>query len=181
MELVYLNIFFGIIIIISLIVLWFVWPPDSPWTPWWRTSSKRAIAAGRLAKISSSDIIYELGSGDSNFLVAVSKKFGARGVGIEIDYLRCLTAWLNVKKNKVDSKIILKRGNFFDEDLKSATIIFVYLVPRVLEKLKPKLFKELKKGTKIISYKYKFEIKPKDKIRLVRSDKKNQIHLYKIT
>lgn len=178
MEFILINLFFGIIIIVGLVILWGVWPPDSPWSPWWRTSAKKAIAAGRLTKISLKDIIYELGSGDSNFLVAVCKKYGSHGVGIEIDFLRNLTARLNIIKNKVGDKVTLKRGNFFDYDLSPATVIFVYLVPRVLEKLKPKLFKELKKGTRVISYKYKFEIKPKDKMKLIASDPKNEIYLY---
>ena len=173
-----LNISLLIFVFFLLVILWFVWPPDSPWTPWWRTSRKKAEAAGRLAKITQGDIVYELGSGDANFLVAISRKFGAKGFGIEIDLIRHLTAKLNVFKNKVSNKVILKRGNFFDYDLNNATVVFVYLVPRVLEKLKPKLFRELKKGTRIISYKYKFEMDKK--IKLVRSDTKNQIYLYKI-
>ncbi len=181
MGFILVNSFFGVIIIVSLIVLWFVWPPDSPWTPWWRTSRDKAEAAGKLAKITSRDIIYELGSGDANFLVAVSKKFGAKGVGIEIDVIRHLTAWLKVRIHNLSDRVTLKRGNFFDYDISDATVVFVYLVPRVLEKLKPKLFEELAKGTKIISYKYKFEPKPKDRLRFVRSDTKNQIYLYKIT
>lgn len=178
---VLLNVGLVIFIIILLVILSWVWPPDSPWSPWWRTNSKKALSAAKLANITSRDIVYELGSGDANFLVAVCKKTGAKGVGIEIDYTRNLIARLNVLKNKVSDKVVLKRGNFFDYKLGSATVFFVYLVPRVLEKLKPKLFKELKKGTKIISYKYKFEIKSKDKLRLVRSDSKNGIYLYEIS
>ena len=180
MDFILINIFFGIVIIVSIVILWGVWPPDSPWSPWWRTSSRKAISAGKLAKISSKDMVYELGSGDSNFLVAVCKKFGSSGVGIEIDFLRNLTARLNIIKNKVGDKVTLKRGNFFDYNISDATIVFVYLVPRVLEKLKPKLFKELKKGTKVISYKYKFEQKDKDRLALISEDKKNEIYLYKI-
>ena len=178
MEFIILNVFLGVIIFVSLIILWFILPPDSPWTPWWRTNSKKAVAAGRLAQITSRDLVYELGSGDANFLTAVSKKFGSQGYGIEFDYLRHLMARLNIYKNGQSKNIILKRGNFFDYKLTKATVIFVYLVPRVLEKLKPKLIQELKKGTRIISYRYKF--KPNDKIKFIKSDLKNDIHLYKI-
>lgn len=174
-----INIFFSIIIIISLIILWFVWPPDSPWTPWWRTTGKKAMAAARLASINSKDFIFELGSGDGTFLITVAKKFGAKCTGIEIDYLRHLTAWLKVHFNNLENNVTLKRGNFFDYNISDATVIFVYLVPRVLEKLKPKLFKELKKGTRIISYKYKLE--SNKKLKLIRSDIKNAMFLYERT
>ena len=179
----------GIIVIVSLIILWFVWPPDSPWTPWWRTTSKKALAAVKLANITSRDVVYELGSGDATVLITAAKKFRAKCVGIEIDYLRHLTAWLKVKLYNLENKVTLKRGNFFDYDISDATVVFVYLVPRVLEKLKPKLFAELKKGTRIISYKYKFKPDPPSheasarqgkKLKFVRSDTKNQIHLYKV-
>ena len=164
--------------IILLIILWCVWPPDSPWTPWWRTNSKKAITAGKLAKITSRDIVYELGSGDANFLVAVCKKFKSRGVGIEIDFIRTFTAKLNVVKNNLGKKIELLRGSFYDYKLSEATVVFCYLVPRVLEKLKPKLKKELKKGTRIISYRYKF--KTDTKLAFVAEDKKNEMYLYRI-
>ncbi len=173
-----INAFFGVIVALSLVVLWWVWPPDSPWSPWWRTNSEKARAGGKLAKINSRDVVYELGSGDANFLVAVSKKFSSKGVGIEIDYLRHLTGKLNVVKNKLSQKIDLKRGNFFKYNLSSATVVFVYLVPRVLENLKPKLSKDLKKGTRIVSYKYKF--KSDNKIKFVKSDSKSEMYLYRV-
>lgn len=179
MEFILINIFFGIIIVASLIILWFVWPPDSPWSPWWVVHTRQIREGLKLAKVTKDDVVYDLGSGDGRVPITAAKEFGAAGVGIEIDYIRHLTARLKVRKNKVADKVTLKRENFFNSNISNATVVFLYLVPRVLEKLKPKLFKELKKGTRIISYKYKF--KPDTKLKFVRSDTKNQIHLYKIT
>jgi len=178
MLFILINIFLVLFSIFLLIILWCVWPPDSPWTPWWRTNTKKAIAAGKLAKITANDIVYELGSGDANFLVAVCKKFGCRGVGIEIDFIRTVQAKINAHKNGVNKNIRLERGSFYNYKLNEATVIFCYLVPRVLEKLKPQLLAQLKKGTRIISYRYK--IKETLKIKLVGLDKKNEIYLYKI-
>lgn len=161
-----------------LIILWCVFPPDSPWTPWWRTNSKKSVMAGKLAKIESSDLVYELGCGDANFLVAVCRKFKCRGYGIEYDLLRTLIGKLNVAKNGLSKKIILKRGNFYDYKLNDATVVFVYLVPRVLEKLKPQFKKQLKKGTRIISYRYQF--KKDNKIKFIKEDKKAEMYLYKV-
>ncbi|MBI4091674.1 MAG: SAM-dependent methyltransferase [Candidatus Levybacteria bacterium] len=181
MGFILINIFFGIIIVVSLVILWFVWPPDSPWSPWWVVRTRQIREGLRIAKVTKKDIVYDLGSGDGRVPIIAAREFGGRGVGIEIDYIRHLTAWLKVRLYNLKDKVTLKRGNFFDYNISDATVVFVYLIPRVLEKLKPKVFRELKKGTKIISYKYKFEIREKDKLKLVRSDTKNQIHLYKIT
>ncbi len=168
-----------VFIVFLFILLSWVWPPDSPWSPWWRTSGKKAVAGMRLAEISEEDLVYELGSGDATFLVVVSKKTGAKGLGIEIDPSRHLTAWLNVRKNGLKDKITLLKGNFFDTNISPATIVFVYLVPRVLEKLRPKLTKELKKGTKVISYKYKFPGNIKG-LKFVKEDKVSGMYLYKV-
>lgn len=177
MAIILINVFLCIVIVIGLTVLWFVWPPDSPWSPWWQVSKVREGL--KLAKITKRDVVYDLGSGDGRIPILAAKEFGAKGVGIEIDSLRHFIAWLKVRIHKLDDKVTLKRGNFFDYDIADATVVFVYLVPRVLEKLKPKLFKELKKGTRIISYRYKF--KASDKLKFIRTDIKNNLHLYRVS
>ncbi|MFH1186883.1 MAG: 50S ribosomal protein L11 methyltransferase [Candidatus Levyibacteriota bacterium] len=150
------------------------WPPDSPWAPWWRTDKKTAEAVCRLAKINKKDIIYDLGCGDGEMLVAAVKKYGANVVGIEIDPIRYLYVRLRVYFNKIGKKVKIKRKNFFKESLSNASVIFVYLVPKTLDKLKPKLLKELKPGTRIVSYKYEIDLKK------IKEDKQNKLFLYKI-
>ena len=71
-------------------------------------------------------------------------------------------------------KIKLKRGNFFEADISSASVVFVYLVPKAINKLLPKFKKELKKGTKIISCKYEIDLP------ILKEDKKNKIRVYVI-
>ena len=178
MTFIFINIFFGIVIVVALIILWFVWPPDSPWSPWWTVGARESREGLKLAKVTKKDIVYDLGSGDGRIPILAAKEFGAKGVGIEIDPIRHLTAWLKVRVLKLDKQVTLKRGNFFNYNISDATVVFVYLVPRVLKKLKPKLVRELKKSTRILSYKYKFQ--PNNKLMFVRSDKKNQVYLYKI-
>ncbi len=179
MGFILINVFFGIVIIISLIILWFVWPPDSPWSPWWVVGTRETREGLKLSKVTKDDIVYDLGSGDARVPIIATREFQAFGVGIEIDYVRHLTAWLNVRKNKIADRVILKRENFFKSNISDATVVFVYLVPRVLEKLKPKFFSELKKGSRVLSYKYK--IKVEKGIKLVKKDLQNQMYLYKIT
>ena len=163
---------------ILLIILSWVWPPDSPWSPWWRTNNKISKAAVKIARINSKDVVYELGCGEATFLTTAVKISGARGVGIEIEPSRFLAAWINIRLQKLTEKITLRKKNFFEIKLSNATVIFVYLVPRVLEKLKPKLIKELKIGAKIISYRYEF-IETK-KFKKIAEDKKNKFYIYMI-
>lgn len=174
MSFLFINVILLLAIVFLLVILSMVWPPDSPWAPWWRTKKEVARNACRLAKIDSKDIVYELGSGDGTFLITAVKEFGARGVGIEIDPLRAFISTLRIRIIRVSDKIAIKRKNFFDEDLSKASVIFVYLVPKTLQKLKQKLLKELRPGTRVVSLKYKINLP------LVDFDKKSQIRLYKI-
>lgn len=168
-DIVLLTIIFFLLLLLSMF-----WPPDSPWAPWWRTNKKTARASCKLANISSKDVVCELGSGDGTFLTVAAKEFGAKGIGIEIDPFRYFVSSILLHSNRLSDKIKLIRKNFFDVDISEATLVFVYLVPRVLEKLKPKFLKELRSGTRIISYRYKINLP------LVMYDKTNDIYLYKI-
>jgi len=161
------------VILFLLFLLSMVWPPDSPWAPWWRTNNKTAKAICKLANISSNDVIYDLGCGDGEVLIQAAK-LGAKGVGIEIDPLRVFIAKTRILKNNFQQKVFIKRKSFFEEDISKASVIIVYLIPATLKKLLPKFRKELKKGTKIVSYRYEIDL-PLKKI-----DSKNDIRLYVI-
>jgi predicted nicotinamide N-methyase len=167
---------FDFILIFAIIFLLFllsmIWPPDSPWAPWWRTSKKVARAQCKLANVKKGDLIYDLGSGDGTALMIAAKEFGARGIGIEIDLFRYLVSRIFLKVSGASSSIKILRKNFFSQSIKDADVVFVYLVPKALDRLLPKFKKELKKGTRIVSYRYEI------KLPLGSYDKKNQIRLY---
>lgn len=167
-----INIILILAIVFLLMVLSMVWPPDSPWAPWWRTNKKVARAMCRLAKVGKNDIVYDLGSGDGTALIVAAKEFGAKGVGIEIDPLRAFISTLMIRINRVVEGIDIKKKNFFDVDISEASVIFVYLVPKALNRLLPKFKKELKKGTRIVSYRYEINLP------LKKYDKENNIRLY---
>lgn len=177
---IFYLVIFGLIIFL-LIILSFVWPPDSPWAPWWKIKRDVAIKVCRFIKLKKSDVVYELGSGDGEFVIVSSKEFGVKSVGIEIDPLRFLISKFRVLKDGLGDKVTLNKKNFYDVDLSPATIIFAYLVPRALSRLLPKLKKELKKGTKIISYRYQIPLsKNEKKIKLISENKKLEIFVYEI-
>lgn len=168
----------GVLLFIAfflLLLLSMIWPPDSPWSPWWRTNKKTAIAACKLAGIKPKDNVFELGSGDAEFLIVASRDFGAKTIGIEIDPLRVFISRLIIKFRGLSGKIKIIKKNFFDVDISEADVVFVYLVPKALERLKQKLVKELKSGTRIISYRYEF------KVTFKKQDKKHELYLYTIS
>lgn len=156
-------VFYGVILGLIISLLWLLsclWPPDSPWSPWWKTLKSTAKAAAKLGKIEESDIVYELGSGDGEFLLYLAKALHIKkGIGVEIDPFRYILA--NVRKrilNVPKTELHFVRKNFFDVNLSEATVVYVYLVPAALNRLLPKFKKELKQGTRIISYRYEMDL-----------------------
>src|ERR1035437_2669042 len=135
------NLLVILAIIFLLLMLSAVWPPDSPWAPWWRTSKKVARAQCILASVKKGDLIYDLGSGDGTALMIAAKEFGARGIGIEIDLFRYLVSRIFLKVSGVSSSVKILRKNFFSQSIKDADIVFVYLVPKALDRLLPKFKK----------------------------------------
>lgn len=167
-----LVIFITLVLLFSLLSM--VWPPDSPWSPWWRTDSRRARLICKFAKVNDKDIIYDLGAGDGVLLITAAKEFGARAIGVEIDPLRVMIAKLAVLFSGQSEKVKIVRKNFFEADIKDATVVFMYLVPKALAHLKPKLLKELKPGTRIVTFVYKIDLP------IAEQDLKNEIYLYRI-
>lgn len=161
-----------LLLILLLIALSFVWPPDSPWSPWWRTNKRTARTACLLAKVTKEDVVYELGSGDGEFILTAAAEFGCKkAIGIEIDYSRYLISKVRKKFLRTKSADFIRK-DFKKVKLNSADVVYFYLVPRVINRIMPKLEKELKKGTRIISYKYRLPMKEKKR--------KGEIFLYQI-
>lgn len=160
-------------IIFLFVLLSWVWPPDSPWAPFWKTSKKVGRRIGEIGKISKKDNVYELGSGDATALLTIAKEYGATCIGVEIDPTRHFIAKIKKQLWGNPRNITLVKKNFFNVNLSDATVVYVYLVPKALERLMPKFKRELKKGTKIISYRYVMDLP------LIAEDKKDKIYVYK--
>lgn len=173
MNLFFVNSVVFLCIVFLFVLLSWVWPPDSPWAPFWKTSKKVGLKIGKIGKLSKKDKVYELGSGDATSLLAIAKEYGATCVGVEIDPMRHFIAKLKKQLAGNPENITLLKKNFFDVDLSDATIIYVYLVPKALKRLMPKFKKELRKGTKIISYRYVMDLP------LIAEDKKDKLYIYK--
>lgn len=107
----------------------------------------------KLAEVDGNDVLYDLGSGDGRIPITAARRFGTRGVGIDLNPERVGEARKNAKEAEVSDKIRFLEGNLFDLDISEATVISLYLFPEVNMKLRPKLL-SLKPGTRVISHNY---------------------------
>jgi len=106
-----------------------------------------------LAKVTKNDVVFDLGCGDGRIVVAAAKKYGAKGVGIDLNPERVKDSLRNVKKNKVEKLVDIREGDALKvADLDKATVITLYLLPEFNEKLMPILKKQCKPGTRIVSH-----------------------------
>jgi tRNA G37 N-methylase Trm5 len=106
----------------------------------------------QVAGVGKNDIVYDLGCGDGRIPVTAAKKYGARGIGIDIDPQRIKEANENVAKNGVGDLVKIVQGDLFEQDLSQATVVTLYLLPSLNVKLMPKLMAELKPGTRNVSH-----------------------------
>jgi len=105
----------------------------------------------QVAKVGPDDILYDLGSGDGRIPIAAAKRFGTRGVGIDLDPQRISEANANARRQQVTDKVRFIQGDLFEQDLTPASVITLYLLPRLNLKLRPTLL-ALKPGTRIVSH-----------------------------
>jgi len=106
----------------------------------------------KLAKVTSTDVVYDLGSGDGRIVIAAAKTYGARGVGIDIDPERTREATANARASGVSDKVMFRTEDVLTADISPATVVMIYLSPSFNSRLAPKLMKDLKPGTRIVSH-----------------------------
>jgi len=108
----------------------------------------------KVANVTKNDVIYDLGSGDGRIVITAAKERGARGVGIDIDPERIREANENARAAGVTDKVKFLQKDLFETDIHEATVVTLYLLPSLNVKLRPKLFKELRPGTRIVSHSF---------------------------
>jgi len=108
----------------------------------------------RLANVQKGDVLYDLGSGDGRIAITAARKYGIKATGIDIDPERIREANENAKKAGVTNLVQFRQENLFTADFRDATVITLYLLPDLNVKLRPKLWNELKPGTRIVSHQF---------------------------
>jgi precorrin-6B methylase 2 len=124
--------------------------PDVVFVP---TPQEVVDAMLKVAKVGKGDVLYDLGSGDGRIPITAARKYGiARGIGIDINPERIKEANENLSKARVADRVRFVNADLFESDLSDATVITLYLLPELNLKLLPKLLKEVKPGTRIVSH-----------------------------
>ena len=124
--------------------------PDIHFTP---TRHNIADAMLRLAGVGPADVVYDLGSGDGRIPIIAAQKYGARGVGVEIDPRLVELSWQIANEAEVANRVSFMVGDLFTADLGGATVITAYLSPQIMKMLEPKL-RALPAGTRIVSHQF---------------------------
>jgi SAM-dependent methyltransferase len=122
--------------------------PDVPYVP---TTDLAVTAMLKLADVKKGDVVYDLGCGDGRIVIAAAKQLGARGVGIDINPQRIGEAKENARKAGVEKLVRFEENDLFEADIRGASVVTLFLLPEINLKLRPKLLRDLKPGTRIVS------------------------------
>jgi SAM-dependent methyltransferase len=121
---------------------------DVPYVP---TPSVVVSAMLEVANVGKDDVLYDLGSGDGRIPITAAKKFGTRGVGVDINPQRIEEANANAQREGVSDRVQFRQQDLFETDLSEATVVTLYLLPQVNLDLRSRLL-QLKPGTRIVSH-----------------------------
>ncbi|HEV2748872.1 MAG TPA: class I SAM-dependent methyltransferase [Allosphingosinicella sp.] len=126
--------------------------PDVIYVP---TPPKVVDAMLEMARVRDGDILYDLGSGDGRIPIAAARKFKVRAVGIDIDPQRIREARANAAAAGVTDRVSFRQEDLFEADFAEATVVTLYLLDTLNERLRPRLLAELKPGTRIVSHAFR--------------------------
>lgn len=150
--------------------------PDVPYVP---THEKIVAEMLKVANVGKKDVLYDLGSGDGRIVITAARQFGTRGVGIDIDPERVKDANENAKKAGVTDRTKFILGDIFEADFKEATVVTMYLLQEVNMRLRPKLLKDLRPGTRIVSHNYDLgDWKPRRTIKVTLPDGDHWVYFW---
>jgi len=122
---------------------------DVPYVP---TPPEVVEAMLDLAGVTGDDVVYDLGCGDGRIVISAAKNRGARGVGFDINPERIAEAAENAKLAGVEDRVRFTEQNLFEADIREASVVTLYLLSSVNLKLRPKLWQDLKPGTRVVSH-----------------------------
>ena len=123
--------------------------------PWWWTPDSRVEAMLELADVTEKDVVYDLGSGDGRIVIVAAKKYGARGVGIEINPELVRLSEQKARETEVSDRVRFDLEDFWHADISDASVVTMYLFEETNEMLKPILIEQLDPDARILTYRYK--------------------------
>jgi SAM-dependent methyltransferase len=123
--------------------------PDVVYVP---TPQPAVEAMLDMAQVRDGDVLYDLGSGDGRIAITAARNYDVRAIGIDIDPERIAEAKANARGAGVTDRVTFRQEDLFESDFSDATVVTLYLLQRLNEKLKPRLLSELAPGTRIVSH-----------------------------
>lgn len=131
-------------------------PGEVP-TPYLPSTNVAVDEMLRVADVQPSDLVVDLGSGDGRIPITAATQFGARGYGVDIDPKLVAEANENARKAGVADRVRFEERDVFETDIKDATVVTLYLLTGLVNRLKPKLMNELRPGTRIVAHDFGFQ------------------------
>jgi precorrin-6B methylase 2 len=144
----------------------------APWAP---TSLDRVDRMLRLADVEPGQTVVDLGAGDGRIVIRAARRYGAHGIGVEIDPLRWLMATLAIRTLGLRGQARVVRGNMFSYDLGQADVVTLYLLQGTNQRLKPHLSEGLRRGARVVSHAFTLEGWTP-----VAVDRQQRLYLYEI-
>jgi SAM-dependent methyltransferase len=147
--------------------------------PYVQTPNEVVTEMLRLARVGADDVVYDLGSGDGRLVIAAARDFGARGVGIEIDPGLVAQSTESARRAGVGDRVAFRVGDLFQADLSDATVVTLYLSPKINQRLRPKLLRELRPGARIVSHDFDMgDWPPSQTIRVASRDRTSTVFVW---
>ena len=132
----------------------------------------------KMAQVKKSDVVYDLGCGDGRIVVTAAKRYGARAYGFDIDPQRVTEAKANVKAAGVEDLVTIEQKDIFTLDLSPASVVTLYLLPKLNVRLIPQLEK-LSAGSRIVSHDFNMEgVKPLQVVTMRPAGESEDHHVY---
>jgi SAM-dependent methyltransferase len=122
--------------------------PEVPYVP---TTQVAVEAMLKLAGVTADDVVYDLGCGDGRIVITAARLYGAHGVGIDIDPQRIREANQNAKMAGVEKLVRFEENDLFQANIREASVVTLFLLSTVNARLRPKLLRELRSGTRVVS------------------------------
>lgn len=155
--------------------------PDftGPSVPYLATPEDVGLEMLRMAGVTGADTVYDLGSGDGRLVIAAAQRFGARGVGVEIDAKLVQDSREAALRAGVADRVTFLWQDLFQTDIRPATAVTLYLLPEVNLRLRPRLLAELRPGTPVVSHDFDMgDWTPDRTLRVRAPDRPHVLHLW---
>jgi tRNA G37 N-methylase Trm5 len=156
-------------------------PPERALAGLWVPSPPEIIAAMlELAAVTPGDVLYDLGSGEGEIVIEAARRYGVRAVGVELDHDRFENARKNAIAAGVTDRVTLVERDLFEVDIGDATVVTLYLFPELMRRLKPKLLRELRPGTRIVSHDFALPDWAPEQTVEVSLDRIRRVYLWRV-